>query len=103
MKILKPGKVEMRMFVCPSCGCIFIASDTDLEHDGYGKWAICPQEGCERNFIVHPDDGEPYKEPTPTQTDSERLARILFAMPAMDDCNSMADYLIQHGVTFREV
>lgn len=25
MKILKPGKVEMRKFVCGECGCVFVA------------------------------------------------------------------------------
>lgn len=103
MKILKPGKVEMRKFVCPSCGCIFIASDADLEHDSYGKWAICPQEGCERNFVVHPDDGEPYEEPT--QSDEVRLAELIYSSNAVTSTTALklSPWLVANGVTFREV
>lgn len=58
MKILKPGKVEMRRFVCPNCGCEFLANEMDCE-DGYVK---CPQEGCDYNSKY--SRGIPYEEPT---------------------------------------
>lgn len=103
MKILKHGKVEMRKLVCPSCGCIFIASDADFEYDSYGKLAICPQEGCERKFIVHLDDGEPYEEPT--QEDS-RLKLIFliknFRATNLETADCEADFLIANGVRVEE-
>ena len=96
MKILKPGKVEMRKFVCSDCGCVFVARKTEMLWTIYGSRKCCPT--CYKSHEW--DNGEPYEEPT--QDARNRLARILFAMPAMDDCNSTADYLIQRGVTFKE-
>lgn len=96
MKILKPGKVEQREFVCPKCGCVFVADESDLHFTPTEAKTKCPCCWLEQKWMR----GEPYEEPT--QDARNRLARILFAMPAMDDCNSTADYLIQRGVTFKE-
>lgn len=30
MKILKPGKVEQRKFICQKCGCVFVADKTEI-------------------------------------------------------------------------
>lgn len=76
MKILKPGKVDLRKFVCPRCRCLFVAScyETKL---GDGRWACCPHCGKTNKWI----DGEPYEEPTPT---------------------GEMEYLLSRGVIFRE-
>lgn len=68
MKILKPGKIEMRKFVCSNCECEFVIykSETirtmDLE-GGYHYWAQCP---C-RDQIAW-DKGEPYEESVQKRT-----------------------------------
>lgn len=60
MKILKPGKVEMRKFVCPDCGCVFVASRLLDVRDG--DCVACPQGGC--YHMLRWGNGEPYEEPT---------------------------------------
>ena len=61
MKILKPGKVEQRKFVCPKCGCEFVAGrgEQDTRYQFHYK---CPQEGC--GWYVLDTGSEPYEEPT---------------------------------------
>lgn len=101
MKILKPGKVERRKFVCPNCECEFVIykSETmrymDLETH-YNYWAQCP---C-RDQIAW-DKGEPYEEPMPTQTDKERLIALLDEMD-IRQTEKLANFLVDNGVTFRE-
>ncbi len=100
MKILKPGKVEQRKFVCPKCGCIFVASTADItwHQTEYNKDGVdCP---CGR--VVPWDSGEPYEEPTPDVI--ERLADLIY-----ESCNTdagtaweIAKHQLEHGVTFRE-
>ncbi len=100
MKILKPGKVEQRKFVCPNCECEFVIYKSeamramDLEAK-YHYWAQCP---C-RDQIAW-DSGEPYEELTPTQTDRERLESLLANSPMGTE--AATEYLLSHGVTFRE-
>ncbi len=102
MKILKPGKVEQRKFVCADCGCVFVAHENDKAYFRLIENAAvrCPTCGTSRRW----DCGEPYEEPTPTQTDRERLIEVLHKHWAMDDefADRVAYTLIAHGVTFRE-
>lgn len=60
MEILKPGKVEQREFVCPKCGCVFVASKCLDVRDG--DCVACPQDAC--YHMLRWDDGESYEEPT---------------------------------------
>lgn len=103
MKILKPGKVETRKFVCPDCGCEFICGECDeaISWHEADMIIICPT--CKESLLW--EKGEPYEEPAPTRTERERLAKMLFAsMPqsSIGRYDLVADYLIEHGVTFRE-
>ncbi len=103
MKILKPGNVEQRKFVCPECECIFVCDECDKDTFWDEDDLVVPCPTCGGNSIWA--NGEPYEEPTPTQTDRERLIDLL-------DCNfgytddvqaaTLADKLIANGVTFRE-
>lgn len=97
MKILKPGKVEMRKFVCLYCGCVLVADE--MEVDGSGQMR-CPT--CEATLYW--GNGEPYEEPTHTQTDRERLDGLMCDLfnrePISREC--IVEYLINNGVTFRE-
>lgn len=102
MKILKPGKDEMRKFVCPWCGCIFVAAENELEKDGvFGTYStICPNLECGEHIESH---GEPYEEPT--QSDKERLIKLLreWRRSRSEEFPvSCANYLIANGVTFKE-
>lgn len=97
MKILKTGKAKQRKFACPDCEGVFIASKSEM-FDGIGYSVICP---CCQNKRLWWDDGEPYEEPTPTQTDRERLQRLIYTMPGYQGSTGEgADYLIANGVTF---
>lgn len=98
MKILKPGKVEMRKFACPRCGCEFAATCTEIEE---GVYVRCPQDGCRYGGLEW-GDGEPYEEPT--QDDRAKLISILHKNWPMDDefAGGVARTLIANGVTFRE-
>lgn len=69
MKILKPGNVEMRRFVCPRCGCVFVADKNETTRcvrrntttgrtPVYAYFAKCP---CREEISW--DNGEPYEEP----------------------------------------
>lgn len=105
MKILKPGKVEQRKFVCCCCGCEFIAAASELEFDAEIDDEImpCPQSGCGCRLVW--EYGEPYEEPTPTQADRERLIRLLQEARTKHLTHltkEVVDYLIENGVTFRE-
>ncbi len=64
MKILKPGKVEMRKFVCPDCGCVFVADESDLHFTPIEAKIKCPCCWLEQKWMR----GEPYEEPTSTLT-----------------------------------
>lgn len=104
MKILKPDKVAQRKFVCPNCKCEFVADDGDvitLQHV-QTVFVCCPT--C--TFTQQWDNGEPYGEPKPTQTDRERLAQLIGETPDVmvwpDARRKITDYLIANGVTFRE-
>lgn len=102
MKILKPGKVEMRRFVCPKCGCIFVEEKTQLYRNGHTV-TLTPE--CPCGWQMKWDNGEPYEEPMPKRTNADRLAKMLFdSMPqsSIGRYDLAADYLIAHGVTFRE-
>lgn len=70
MKILKPGKVEQRKFVCPDCECEFVVGEYEetVYWDGDDCIATCPV--CRENLLWC--DGEPYEEPT--QSDEALLA-----------------------------
>lgn len=102
MKILKPGNVEMRRFVCPKCGCDFTAAPDDCE------WAIpqtlcCPQKGCDA--VTEWDKGEPYEEPAQDENaDRERLRRLVqeWNTNYFGGVNAAAEFLLENGVTFRE-
>lgn len=102
MKILKPGKVEMRKFVCHCCGCEFTAalSEAMFDRDAEDTIIGCPQTGCTALQLWK--CGEPYEEPTPTQTDRERLAQLLVETTQFCNFGEKADHLIANGVTFRE-
>lgn len=103
MKILKPGKVEHRKFVCPKCGCTFVAENTDASVWGY---VTCPQEKC--LTLIHWQNSEPYGEPAPTQVEETvrtRLSNLLYIWDknhygGIPHC---VDFLMEHGVTFKEV
>ena len=107
MKILKPGKVEQRKFVCPKCGCEFVAENTEASVWGY---VTCPQEKC--LTLIHWKNREPYEEPTPTQTLDE-VQKLMKVIEEFKGDLSRIDYsnvalirfckhLIANGVTFRE-
>lgn len=103
MKILKHGKVEVRKFVCPKCGCVFLADSTNVRYSVGTYYVVCPC--CETGRNLTWKYGEPYEEPAPTQTYRDRLAKLLFDFMPM--CNVghydlAADNLIANGVTFRE-
>ncbi len=99
MKILKPGKVEMRKFVCEKCGCVFVAAPDDAYW--VDQSVKCPQEGCAASVAW--DDGEPYEEPAEgLQTDRERLMQLLQEARTKHLMKEVVDYLIANGVTFRE-
>ena len=109
MKILKPGKVEMRKFVCSDCGCVFVARKTEMLWTIYGSCKCCPT--CYKSHEW--DNGEPYEEPTPTQTLDE-VQKLMKVIEEFKGDLSRIDYsnvalirfckhLIANGVTFREV
>lgn len=62
MKILKPGKVEMRRFVCPTCDCIFVADKTETKYSLGTDYVVCPF--CENDRELTWKYGKPYEEPT---------------------------------------
>lgn len=99
MKILKPGKVEMRKYTCPRCGCEFAATCTEIEA---GNYVRCPQDGCRYGGIEW-GDGDPYEEPPHAQSDRERLDRLLIPWT---DSDSLRGYCVEHlinsGVSFKE-
>lgn len=101
MKILKPGRVEQRKFVCPDCGCEFAVGEGEetVYWDDNDCIATCPM--CRERLLWR--DGEPYEEPT--QSDEERLVKLLREWRhnrSEEFAVSCANYLIAHGVTFRE-
>lgn len=109
MKVLKPGKVEQRKFVCVQCGCEFTAMPDDCEF-ALPNTLHCPQKGCDG--FVGWDAGKLYEEPAPKQTEKEiqKLAKITeeflndnvrISYSEMD-LVCFAKYLISNGVTFRE-
>lgn len=53
MKILKRGKVELRIFTCPNCNCVFAAALSELPMPGK---VICPEDECQYCFF--PSIGE---------------------------------------------
>lgn len=98
MKILKPGKVKLRKFVCAACGCEFTAFKLLDVRDG--DCVACPQDGC--YHMLRWDNGEPYEEPT--QTDSRQKLIFLiknFRATNLETADCEADFLIANGVTFR--
>ena len=103
MKILKPGKAEQRKFVCPKCGCIFVANTGDAEFltTKNSPYVFCPTCNVSQSWY----DGEPYEEPT--QDGLERLTELISETPDVrvwpDAGAKIAKYLIANGVTFREV
>lgn len=99
MKILKPGKVETRKFVCPDCGCEFICGECDeaISWHEADMIIICPT--CKESLLW--EKGEPYEEPAPTQTDRERLYGILLTANPIATTSELTNLLIEHGVTFR--
>lgn len=106
MKILKPGKVEQRKFECPKCGCVYVANDTEITYirlDGI-DYVYCPT--CNQSHEW--DKGEPYGEPT-QEDDLWRLASLVHDAPQKhanswpEAAELIARYLIENGVTFREV
>lgn len=63
MKILKPGKVEQRKFVCERCECVFVASYFEADLCDY---IICPEKKCRHGmFWSH---GELYDESAKRQS-----------------------------------
>lgn len=62
MKILKPGKVEQREFVCPRCRCEFLATEQEkyLAHDDYYQSWMEVQ--CPCGLAIKWERGKPYKE-----------------------------------------
>lgn len=104
MKILKPGKVEQRKLECPWCGCVFVASENELEKDGvFGTYStICPNLECGEH--ISGALGTPYEEPAlGKDSDRARLHELICAMPEFMTSSEEAEFLIDHGVTFREV
>lgn len=109
MKILKPGEVEMRRFVCPRCGCIFVASRGEnvvRQGSRYPDTAViaCPEQGCNGGIVVW-SDGEPYEEPTQDlEADRERLIGLIHEWDTkyFGGCNAAVEFLLENGVTFRE-
>ncbi len=103
MKILKPGKVEQRKFVCGDCGCIFVADRTEMRYSLGTYYAVCPSCGNNRGLTWEYGEsyGEPYEEPT--QSDLERLNDIIreWNWWSKGTCG-FAQYLLDNGVTFRE-
>lgn len=99
MKILKPGKVERRKFVCQCCGCIFVAMPDDCEF-AIPNTLCCPQEGCDA--VTEWNSGEPYEEPTLTLELKERLYGILLTANPNATTTELTDLLFENGVTFRE-
>lgn len=45
MKILIPGNIQKTKYVCPNCGCVFLADENEIYCEYYLE---CPQEGCKR-------------------------------------------------------
>lgn len=101
MKILKPDKVEMRKFVCPDCGCEFIAVKLLDVRDG--DCVACPQDEC--YHMLRWEDGEPYEEPTQDYKATIcKLSDMLYDRFTMDEdtATEVAAMLVANGVTFRE-
>lgn len=100
MKILKPGKVGQRKFVCPRCGCEFAATCTEIEE---GVYVRCPQDGCRYGGLEW-GDGEPYEEPTQDADVIEQLADLIYDGCVTDGGTAweLAKHLIAHSVIFRE-
>ena len=98
MKILKPGKVEQRKFVCQNCGCVFVARKDEVEAWYDEAYLQCPTCGETTWWWTN---GEPYEESV--QTDIERLKRLmkLWNFWSNGTCG-LEQYLIENGVTFRE-
>lgn len=101
MKILKPGKVEQRKFVCPLCECEFVAGNGELVYKlrlsncRFAEIMCCPYCGKEMSWEI----GEPYEEPT--LYEREMLARLIEASRSFSSSTAKAAYLIANGVTFR--
>ena len=99
MKILKPGKVDTRKLTCPMCECEFVCGEYDYTFWDNDRLLVeCPCCHYDMPFYC----GEPYEEPTPTQTDRERLAQLLVETTQFCNFGEKADHLIANGVTFRE-
>lgn len=105
MKILKPGKVEMRKYTCPKCGCVFAAYDCE---SFYG-YVDCPQKGCYEQ--IEADRGEIYDEDaqgdelhSKAEDRAERLAELIYDGCVTDGETAweIAEHLICNGVTLRD-
>lgn len=104
MKILKPGKAEMRKFVCPNCGCVFVATQADRNRQDRDFVSHCPQ--CDYAGIQW-CDGEPYEEPTSTQDTQDDAVKLYELMKeawpySIGALSALVDFLIANGVTFKE-
>lgn len=101
MKILKPGKLEQRKFVCRNCGCVFAAHTGDAEFltTKNSPYVFCPTCNVSQSWY----DGEPYEEPT--QSDEALLAGLIHSSRAVDfdTAVKLSPWLVANGVTFREV
>lgn len=95
-KILKPGKVAMKKFTCPKCGCGFAATYDEVEDIDYVR---CPQKGCKFGGIEWAE-GEPYEEQM--QDAKEYIYGILLTAKPQVTTEELAEYLVAHGVTFWE-
>lgn len=99
MKILKPGKVEQRKFVCPECRCIFIADKSETVRVGNFSSVDCPC--CGLYGRIWWEGGKPFKE-RDIRDDREAIYGILLSSNPMASAEDLADLLIEKGVTFKE-
>ena len=110
MKILKPGKVEMRKFECPECGCVFVAEKSEavklVGQDGNTTISLPYYVECPCSEVISWDDGTPYEEPAQDEgTDVDRLKALLLRSierPRNVTVQGVAEFLADNGVTFRK-
>lgn len=118
MKILKHGKVMLVKLDCPYCGCEFtcdplteIKAEQVIEYKadcGFlytEEYVGCPC--CGKRFRGDFDELPEYKGEL-TQSDLERMASLVYDSPQAradswsEAAKMIAQYLIDHGVTFTE-
>lgn len=110
MKVLKPGKIEIREFVCPNCGCVFVMDKNETTRSVrrttgrtavYVYFAKCP---CREQIPW--ERGKPHEDLTQDVEQSVlqspyELAQLVYECGVTDWRTSLnlSEFLLRNGVT----